>query len=98
MKRGPTSVIEVYYDPLGTSGGRQGCIRARLRGNKCIHDAGLTRDIAVRALIVTAATFGYSADARDYRRVAIEPLEPANWPNNRQTVAQLASLWDARRP
>lgn len=69
--------VEVYFDENGVYGGQEGCYRARLKNNHGIHDAGRTPEEAFGALIITAASHGYSANRSDYRRVVFAPSDDA---------------------
>ncbi len=72
MTVGEKPTIEAFYDPSGNGG--RGCWRTRLQQDHRLHDAGASEDGAVRALLMTLATFDLSGDRSDYDVVNPHPL------------------------
>lgn len=75
------NVIEVYFDFAGIVGGQSGCWRARFKHRHGIHDAGATKDDAVKSFLRTAKTFNYSDKQKNYQIVEIKPVNVGshNW-------------------
>jgi hypothetical protein len=69
------AVIEIYWDPHGTSGGKPGCWRARLQKMTSCHAADRTKGGAIDDLLRTAKSFGFSGEHEDY-----EVIDRPNWP------------------
>jgi hypothetical protein len=60
-------VIEVYADPSGVYGGKNGCWRARLATQPALHDAGDTIDHAVSNLLLNLPRFDRSGELAHYK-------------------------------
>ena len=59
-------VIDYYVDPSAIVGGQSGCFIARLAKIHGIWGVGVTQDIAIRDVLRTAESHGYSGDIADY--------------------------------
>ncbi len=71
-KKLPKVTIEVYPDPDGSYGGKQGCWRARLMERRALHDAGDSIDVAVSNLVSGLPRFGRSGNVKDYNIQFVE--------------------------